>query len=124
MSFDPKERHAASLDRAYVRARTSPAFIASLIAVWERAFSNDAIEAIGADLSRLPSLGLCLRPREDHWAEDIGEIAQECGLEPARLAAFLRQALVAERLASSPPAREVVDGRLLAARDRDDGSQK
>jgi hypothetical protein len=45
-------------------------------------------------------------------------------LEPGKLGAMLRQALVAERLAASPPLGDIVDGRLLAARDRDEDKEE
>jgi hypothetical protein len=115
MSFDPHQ----DLSRAAERLRRSPAFIASLFGPWEKAFDATIAASLGADGTKIVSLGLCLRPREDHWAEDIEEIARACGLESGKLAALLRQALAAERLAASPPVGEIVDGRLLAARDRD-----
>jgi hypothetical protein len=45
-------------------------------------------------------------------------------LEPGKLGALLRQALVAERLSASPPLGDIVDGRLLAARDRDEDKEE
>ncbi len=112
------------LSRAAERSRRSPAFVASLFGQWEKAFETTVAASLGADDVKVVSLGLCLRPREDHWAEDIEEIARACGLESGKLAALLRQALAAERLAASPPLGDVVDGRLLAARDRDEDKEE
>jgi hypothetical protein len=112
------------LSRAAERSRRSPAFVASLFERWEKAFETTVAASLGVDSAQINSLGLCLRPREDHWAQDIDEIASACGLEPGKLGAMLRQALVAERLAASPPLGDVVDGRLLAARDRDEDKEE
>jgi hypothetical protein len=120
MSFDPHQ----NLSRAAERLRRSPAFIASLFGPWEKAFDETIVASLGADGAKIVTLGLCLRPREDHWVEDIEEIARACGLKSGKLAAFLRQALAAERLAASPRVSEIVDGRLLAARDRDGDSEE
>lgn len=117
MSFDPGHDQ---LDRAYRRARNSPKLIASLIAAWEKAFDGDVAATVGTDHGHIVTLGLCLRPREDSWVADVGELAAENGIDAATLATFLRQAFVAERLAGSPAVSDIIDGRLLAARDRSD----
>jgi hypothetical protein len=100
------------------RVQRSPAFVASLYQGWERAFENSVRAALDASEEAVASLGLCLRPRNENWAADVSEIANACGLDVGRLAAFLRQAFAVEAFAGAPPAGDVVDGRLLAARDR------
>jgi hypothetical protein len=114
----------SELQRAYSRARSSATFTASLVAAWERAFGGTFAGALGAGDEAIIALGLCLRPRDDHWVADIEEIAAETDLDPAKLGSLLRQASVAEKLANSPPISNVVDGRLLAARDREDPEQQ
>jgi hypothetical protein len=112
------------LSRAAERSRRSPALVASLFERWETTFETTVAAGLDADNAKVNSLGLCLRPREDHWVQDIDEIAGACGLEPGKLGALLRQALVAERLSASPPLGDIVDGRLLAARDRDEDKEE
>jgi hypothetical protein len=63
---------------------------------------------------------LCQRPRDESWLQDVEDIARVCGIDAGALAILLRQAVAAERLAAAPPADSVTDGRLLAARDRDE----
>jgi hypothetical protein len=92
--------------------------IGSLLLRWERAFGRDPAGFLGAEQANMTSLALCMRPDPETWVADIADVASVCGLDEARLAVFLRQAMSAERLASAPAVAGVVDGRLLAARDR------
>jgi hypothetical protein len=110
----------AGLQRAYLRARQSPAFVASLVALWERTFDGNFAAAAGTDRQTIIALGLCLRPRVDHWSVDIEEIASDVGIDQIKLSSLLRQAYSVETLAGAPSVNPVVDGRLLAARDRED----
>jgi hypothetical protein len=93
-------------------------FIGSLFGGWRAAFRSEVTEALGISPEFATALGLCLRPRPDEWERDVAEIAGACGCDSAKLANFLRQALAVERLAEAPQVGDVVDGRLLAARDR------
>jgi hypothetical protein len=116
MSFEQQ----ADLLKAFDRARKSPVFVASLYAAWEKAFGEPVTAALSAEPDALISLGLCRRPRDDRWLEDIEAIADACRLDAGAVASLLRQALAAERMAGAPPVSQTVDGRLLAARDRDE----
>jgi hypothetical protein len=116
MTFEQQPDLLKALDRA----RRSPAFVASLYAPWEKAFGGTVAKALSAGPDAVASLGLCLRPRDDRWSEDIAEIADACHLDVGDLAALLRQALAVERMAGAPRVSQIVDGRLLAARDRDE----
>ena len=119
-----KSNKQRDLSRVAERSRRSPAFVASLFERWEKAFETTVAAGLGVDNAKINSLKLCLRPRENHWTQDIDEIARVCGLEPGKLGTLLRQALVAERLSTSPPLGDIVDGRLLAARDRNEDKEE
>lgn len=106
------------LTRAARLAARSPRLIASLLPPWENAFGGSVADHLGADAHRVASLALCLRPKADTFAADVAEIAAACGVDENRLAALLRQAVSIEALAAAPPVGDLVDGRLMAARDR------
>src|SRR5262249_3750307 len=116
MSFEQQ----ADLLKAFDRARKSPVFVASLYAAWEKAFGGPITSALSAEPDAVISLGLCRRPRDDRWLDDIETIAGAGRVDAGAVASLLRQALAAERMAAAPPVSQIVDGRLLAARDRDE----
>ena len=113
-----------TMKAALSRIRGQPDFVGSLFPAWEAAFSVEVAPALESNEEAVISLGLCLRPRAEKWERDVGEIAAACGIDAGRLGSFLRQALAVERLAAAPPADEVIDGRLLAARDREDKQEE
>lgn len=111
------------LARAAFLAARSPKFVASLLAPWERAFGQTAAGYLGADQRGMTALALCSRPDPDSFAADVSEIAVACGIDEGRLASFLRQAISVERMAAAPPVEGIVDGRLMAARDRSEDDE-
>jgi hypothetical protein len=80
------------LTHAARRAQDRPAYVAWALArvqARER-LSDDALAArLGIATVDLPRLALCLRPRPDHWAEDLAQIATRFGLLSEPLAAVL-----------------------------------
>jgi hypothetical protein len=53
--------------------------------------SDEALAAwLGLATVDLPRLALCLRPRPDHWAEDLAQLASRFGLASEPLAVLLR----------------------------------
>lgn len=120
MSSDPSG--GAFLARALQRAESDSAvLVAGLAAAWRRAFTGERLEdALGCSAARVGELSLCLRPRAATWGADIEEIAGATGIESRRLETFFRKAEIAERLAVSHSVDDNADGRLLAARDRDE----
>jgi hypothetical protein len=101
-------------------ARQSGSFIAGLVRVWEHAFPRESLTAsLDCSERRVLELSLCLRPRAESWASDVGEIASAVGIDSTRLEAFLRSAGALERLALAHPTDEHAS-QLMAARDRDE----
>jgi hypothetical protein len=103
---------------AALAAGRSPKLIGGLFPAWETAFAATVTEFLSADQRGVTSLALCMRPKAEAFAADVAEIAAACRIDEARLAAWLRQAMSVEALAVAPPAGKVVDGKLMAARDR------
>lgn len=120
MSSDPSK--AAAIASAVHRAEThSGVLVAGLAAAWRRVFTDERLEdALGCSATDIAELSLCLRPRVESWAADVNEIATAVGIDSPRLETFFRKAEVAERLAFPHPVDDRADGRLLAARDRDE----
>jgi hypothetical protein len=114
-----------ALARAAKRAATGPAsFVASIVEGWRRAFPDeDPAAALGCDPRGVSELSLCLRPREERWLDDATEIAGFVGVDLDRLVSFLRAAEAVEGLGDAHPADDIVMGRLLAARDRDEADE-
>lgn len=110
------------LSRAVRRAAVGPApLVASLIAVWRKAFPEQTLEqALAGSNETIEELALCRRPRDEHWIEDVTEIAKALTLNADHLASFLRAAEAVERFSIAHPAETSQQGRLLAARDRDE----
>jgi len=108
---------------AYRRAERLPDFVATLIARWRASFDDAPATVLHVDESTILELGLCKRPRPETWNADVGEIAEAIGIDLDDLASFLRAAEVVERFGDVHAADEYEDGRLLAARDRDQEDQ-
>jgi hypothetical protein len=115
------DRIDALLARAAQRAARGPApLMAPLVEGWRRVFEGNAAETLGVTDRTLVEIALCRRPRPDRWPEDAAEIAGEFGVEVGRFVSFLRAAEAVELLGSAHAADDGQDGRLLAARDRDE----
>jgi hypothetical protein len=108
------------LARAATRAAShSSRLVSGLVEAWRLAFpGRSPEEALACSRESVTLLALCLRPRGEHWPEDIAEIATGIGISPSALEAFLRQAQVAEKLSVASAADGVGNASLLAARDR------
>jgi hypothetical protein len=117
MNSDPGNQ---IFQRAYARAERIPEFVASSIRIWKKAFNDSPTHALGADEQAVLNLGLCTRPRRERWIDDVNEIAAAVGIDSQRLVSFLRAADAIERFGDVPHAEGREDGRLMAARDRDE----
>lgn len=121
-SDDPKEDNLARAARLV--ARGPAPLVAGLVEAWRRAFPDeDPAAALRCSPRTISELSLCLRPREERWIDDSVEIAGSVGIEPDRLISFLRAAEAIERFGNAHPADDTLVGRLLAARDRDEGEE-
>jgi hypothetical protein len=81
------------LTHAAQRAQDRPAYVAWALAQVQarEGLSDGALAArLGIATLDLPRLGLCLRPRPDHWNADMAQIATRFGLAPEPLASVLR----------------------------------
>jgi hypothetical protein len=70
------------------QAATRPAYVGYLLArhQQDQGWDDVALAAsLGIETVDLPRLALCLRPRSDHWAEDIQQIARYLGADEAAL---------------------------------------
>lgn len=121
MSSNSEVDGRGDLARVAQRAARRDIFIAWLLRAWSRAWPGaSASEELQCSEQRVVDLALCLRPRAEHWEADIAEIAGACDIEQRRLDAFLKKLVIAERLALAHDNGAEAEGRLLAARDRDD----
>lgn len=109
------------LEHAVNRLARMPEFMAASIRVWTKAFKRPPEEALGVNRRSVLELGLCRRPRADRWLSDVEIIAKEVGIDTERLVSFIRAADAIERFADAPMAEGLEDGRLLAARDWEEG---
>jgi hypothetical protein len=81
------------LSDAARRAQERPAYVAWALAQVQvrEGLSDEALAArLGIATVDLPRLALCLRPRPDHWAEDLAQLASRFGLASEPLAVLLR----------------------------------
>ncbi len=110
------------LSRAARRAVQGPApLIAGLIETWRRAFPDrDPEEVLACSAPTLTEFALCRRPRTEHWLKDAMEIAEALALNLDRVIVFLRTAEAVEGFGDAHPLDASQEGRLLAARDRDE----
>jgi hypothetical protein len=109
------------LAKAARRAAHGPApLIAPLVEAWRIVFEGDPAKTLDVAERTLFEIALCRRPRAERWPEDAAEIAGEFGVELNRFVSFLKAAEAAEKLRSAHSADAVQDGKLMAARDRDE----
>lgn len=110
------------LGHAAERARNEPWTLGRLLSrccELEGTSDNDIATELGCTPDTLRWVYLCRAPSEEHFAEDVGRVAQRFGLEASRLAALVRRADAVAALAA--PHHDTGDAELLlAARDRED----
>lgn len=108
------------IDRLARRVETDPPFLASALADYARSeqlSETELADSLGCTIEILARLRLCLRPRPDHFHDDIDEIAARFQIDDVVLAEAVRRS---DALASMRPhmTRETRTGLLKAARDR------
>lgn len=81
------------LAHAVERAKNHPGYLGWIFARYmaiEKISEHGLLRLLGSSVLDLSRLGLCLRPRQDHFANDIEQIAAKFNLESAALANVVR----------------------------------
>jgi len=112
------------LDRFARRVEDDQFFLASVLAEYARSEDLDdggLAGELGCPVAVLTPLRLCRRPRPDPvgMREDTGQIAERFGVDVTILAEMVRRADALATLRQSAPAAQ---GTVIAARDREQGS--
>jgi hypothetical protein len=76
-------------------------------------------QRLGIAAHNLPHLALCLRPRADHFIDDVRQVSTKFHIDATALAGIVRLVESIETLAASSPGTLAADaGLLMAARAR------
>lgn len=115
MPLDP-----ASLAHVARRLRDRTPFMAwvfSRYAEIERLGLPQVARTLGASEEAFLRLHLCLRPRAEHFADDVKDLAAFAEIDAGKLAAVVRRVEVVDAMGASP-AVDASRGALMAARAR------
>jgi len=115
-----KSRTDALLVRAASRARARSEFMASIFARYEDLLGDDSSDlrkTLRVSAADWPKLALCLRPRQDNFAEDIHAIASTFHCNASVLANIVRLSEAGEVMRGGE-AEANRPGLLIAARKR------
>jgi hypothetical protein len=115
-------RHERLLDYAAQRAKARPDYLGWVLARYierERISEAELATRIGSTPHDLPRLALCLRPRAEHFADDIRQISTKFHIDAIALAGIVRLVESLETLAATNPTMLSAEaGLLMAARAR------
>jgi hypothetical protein len=115
-------RHERLLDYAAQRPKARPDYLGWVLARYiERELISEAELAtrLGGTPHDLPRLALCLRPRAEHFADDIRQISTKFHIDATALAAIVRLVESLEALAvTNSTMLSAEAGLLMAARAR------
>jgi len=104
------------------RAKAHPSYLGQVFAQYrelEKISERSLVDILGTTSRDLPHLGLCLRPRGDHFAEDIKQISAKFNVDAAALAKIVRLVESVEVMAATDTrAVSTEPGLLMAARTR------
>jgi len=112
----------ALLERVAIRAATRPEYLGWVLARY--AAAEDTTDAMIAKMLNVPEedlrrVRLCLRPRSQSFADDVGQLARKFGLDAATLATMVRHVDALEGMKDFDAAAPASDaGVLMAARAR------
>jgi len=114
------DRRAELLARAAERASARPEYLGWVLARYMELEALDWPTLAGMLGTSEPSsrLALCLRPRPEHFAEDVRAIAARLRLDVAALAHIVRFVDARQAMAGREPGATPERGALLAARRR------
>src|SRR5712692_4958646 len=85
--------NARMLALAAEHAKTRQDYLASILAQYtdiEHQSKENLARFLKIQLSQLPRLGLCLRPRQDHFNADVEQISSKFGIDSFALAKVVR----------------------------------
>ena len=106
------------------RAKTRPEYWGWVLARFlerERMSEADLMQRLEITAHDLPHLALCLRPRADHFVDDVRQISAKFRIDPTPLATVIRLVDSFEALAVKDSPEGLADsGSLMAARARKD----
>lgn len=106
------------LDHAARRAQAHPQFLGWVLARY-RQLQNLSEENLADTLGVAPHdwrrLGLCLRPRDTHFADDIRQISIRFQADPSILAQVVRMVESVEAMAAEGTQSAITEGGLLMA---------
>jgi hypothetical protein len=115
-------RHERLLDYAAQRAKARPDYLGWVLARYverERISEAELVTRLGSIPQDLPRLALCLRPRAEHFADDIRQISTKFHIDATALAAIVRLVESLETLAATNSTMLSAEaGLLMAARAR------
>jgi transcriptional regulator with XRE-family HTH domain len=110
------------LDYAAQRAKTRPDYLGWVLARYlerERLSEAELAARLGIEPYDLSRLALCLRPRSEHFADDIRQISAKFQIDAIALVGIVRLVESIETLAASNPGMLAANaGLLMAARAR------
>lgn len=117
-----RPHHEQVLAYAAQRAKARPEYFAWLLARYvelERISEEELAQHLGVTTGDLLHLALCLRPRTDHFADDVRQISRKFNINPPVLATLVRLVDSVEVLAVGDAGEASTDaGLLMAARAR------
>jgi len=115
-------QHARLVAYTAERAKARPEYLAWVLTRYverEHVSGDELAHHLGIAASDLPHLGLCLRPRDDHFIDDVRQISAKFHINPTALATIIRLVESFEALAVKDPREGLADsGSLMAARAR------
>jgi hypothetical protein len=101
------------------RAKGHPHYLGWVFARYgelENISEHDLAEILSTTSHNLLRLGLCLRPRADHFAEDIEQIRDKFNIDAIALATVVRLVESVEAIAAGTGTVSAESGLLMAAR--------
>jgi len=111
------------LSYAAKRARLRPSYLGWIFARYIELENSSAYELgkiLGAETNDLSRIELCLKPREEFFADDVKQIASKFNVNPGELARVIRLVEAVEAMTSLDNEKISMEtGFLLAARARE-----
>jgi hypothetical protein len=117
-----RSHHERLLAYTAQRAKARPEYLAWVLARYvelEHISEGELAQRLGIAAHDSPHLALCLRPRTEHFADDVRQISAKFNMNPTLLATVVRLVESVEALATGDAREKSADaGLLMAARAR------